>query len=138
MKRERYFQDEIWRMFAMYAILPAVLFTFICGVLFMAVLLHGRERANKEYLSYVTGRVQQVAESCEQGIETLSDLPQAVSGPGYVLERNQIFQIFYGISEQAGYEPELYLVDQRGRLLLSNKEKLPPYLNNNLSESPSQ
>ena len=101
MKRERYFQDEIWRMFAMYAILPAVLFTFICGVLFMAVLLHGRERANKEYLSYVTGRVQQVAESCEQGIETLSDLPQAVSGPGYVLERNQIFQIFYGISEQA-------------------------------------
>lgn len=129
MKRERYFQDEIWRMFAMYAILPAVLFTFICGVLFMAVLLHGRERANKEYLSYVTGRVQQVAESCEQGIETLSDLPQAVSGPGYVLERNQIFQIFYGISEQAGYEPELYLVDQRGRLLLSNKEKLPPYLN---------
>lgn len=129
MKRERYFQDEIWRMFAMYAILPAVLFTFICGVLFMAVLLHGRERANKEYLSYVTGRVQQVAESCEQGIETLSDFPQAVSGPGYVLERNQIFQIFYGISEQAGYEPELYLVDQRGRLLLSNKEKLPAYLN---------
>ncbi len=129
MKRERYFRDELWRMFAIYAILPAALFTFICGVLFMAVLLHGRERANKEYLSYVTGRVQQVAESCEQGIETLSDLPQAVSGPGYVLERNQIFQIFYGISEQAGYEPELYLVDQRGRLLLSNKEKLPPYLN---------
>lgn len=129
MKRERYFRDELWRMFAIYAILPAALFTFICGVLFMAVLLHGRERANREYLSYVTGRVKQAVESCEQGIETLSDLPQAVSGPGYVLERNQIFQIFYGISEQAGYEPELYLVDQRGRLLLSNKEKLPPYLN---------
>ena len=64
-----------------------------------------------------------------RGIETLAELPQAVSGPGYVLERNRIFQIFYGISEQAGYEPELYLVDQRGRLLLSNKEKLPSYLN---------
>ena len=53
MKRERYFQDELWRMFVTYAILPAALFTFICGVLFMTVLLHGRERANREYLSYV-------------------------------------------------------------------------------------
>lgn len=100
-----------------------------CGILFMAVLLHGREWANRDYLAYVTGRVKQTVESCEQGIETLAELPQAVSGPGYVLERNRIFQIFYGISEQAGYEPELYLVDQRGRLLLSNKEKLPSYLN---------
>lgn len=32
MKRERYFQDELWRMFVTYAILPAALFTFICGV----------------------------------------------------------------------------------------------------------
>ena len=68
-------------------------------------------------------------EDCEQGIETLAELPQAVSGPGYVLERNRIFQSFYGISGQVGYEPEMYLVDQGGRLLLSNKEKLPSYLN---------
>ena len=129
MKRERYFQDELWRMFVTYAILPAALFTFICGVLFMTVLLHGRERANREYLSYVNGRVNQMVESCEQGIETLAELPQAVSGPGYVLERNRIFQSFYGISGQVGYEPEMYLVDQGGRLLLSNKEKLPSYLN---------
>ena len=60
MKRERYFQDELWRMFVTYAILPAALFTFICGVLFMTVLLHGRERANREYLSYVNGRVNQI------------------------------------------------------------------------------
>ena len=71
MKRERYFRDELWRMFAIYAILPAVLFTFFCGILFMAVLLHGRERANRDYLAYVTGRVKQTVESCEQGIETL-------------------------------------------------------------------
>ena len=74
MKRERYFQDELWRMFVTYAILPAALFTFICGVLFMTVLLHGRERANREYLSYVNGRVNQMVESCEQGIETLAEL----------------------------------------------------------------
>lgn len=67
-----------------------------CGILFMAVLLHGRERANRDYLAYVTGRVKQTVESCEQGIETLAELPQAVSGPGYVLERNRIFQIFMG------------------------------------------
>ena len=47
------------------------------------------------YLAYVTGRVKQMVESCEQGIETLAELPQAVSGPGYVLERNRIFQILW-------------------------------------------
>ena len=46
--------------------------------------------------SYVNGRVNQMVESCEQGIETLAELPQAVSGPGYVLERNRIFQSFMG------------------------------------------
>ena len=63
MKRERYFRDELWRMFAIYAILPAVLFTFFCGILFMAVLLHGRERANRDYLAYVTGRVKQTVDA---------------------------------------------------------------------------
>ncbi len=125
MKRERYFQDELWRMFAIYAILPAVLFTFFCGILFYGSSASWEERANRDYLAYVTGRVKQTVESCEQGIETLAELPQAVSGPGYVLERNRIFQIFYGISEQAGYEPELYLVDQEEGCFYRIKRNCP-------------
>ena len=35
MKRERYFRDELWRMFAVYAILPAALFTFISAEFFL-------------------------------------------------------------------------------------------------------
>ena len=124
MKRERYFRDELWRMFAIYAILPAALFTFFCGILFMAVLLHGRERANRDYLAYVTGRVKQTVESCEQGIETLAELPQAVSGPGYVLERNRIFQIFYGISEQATREEGcFYRIKRNCPLILTRDRK---------------
>ena len=49
MKRERYFRDELWRMFAIYAILPAALFTFFCGILFMAVLLHGRDVYKRQH-----------------------------------------------------------------------------------------
>ena len=65
MKRERYFRDELWRMFAIYAILPAALFTFFCGILFMAVLLHGSEPANRDYLAYVPGRVKPPVERCD-------------------------------------------------------------------------
>ena len=96
MKRERYFQDELWRMFVTYAILPAALFTFICGVLFMTVLLHGRERANREYLSYVNGRVNQMVESCEQGIETLAELPKQYQVLVMCWSETVFFRVFMG------------------------------------------
>ena len=66
----------------------------------------------------MNGRVNQWWKAVNREIETLAELPQAVSGPGYVLERNRSFQSFYGISGQVGYEPEMYLVDQ-GRKVAS-------------------
>ena len=34
MKKERYFRHELERMFIAYAIVPAVIFTLVCGMLF--------------------------------------------------------------------------------------------------------
>ena len=36
MKRERYFQDELRKMFVSYAVIPVFVFTLVCGVIFMA------------------------------------------------------------------------------------------------------
>ena len=42
MKRERYFQDELRKMFVSYAVIPVFVFTLVCGVIFMAAFLYGR------------------------------------------------------------------------------------------------
>ena len=34
MKRERYFQDELRKMFVSYAVIPVFVFTLVCGVIF--------------------------------------------------------------------------------------------------------
>ena len=39
MKRERYFQDELRKMFVSYAVIPVFVFTLVCGVIFMAAFL---------------------------------------------------------------------------------------------------
>ena len=96
MKRERYFQDELWRMFVTYAILPAALFTFICGVLFMTVLLHGRERANREYLSYVNGRVNQMVESCEQELKLWQNFHKRYQVLVMCWRETVFFRVFMG------------------------------------------
>ena len=55
MKKERYFRHELERMFIAYAIVPAVIFTLVCGMLFMTVLLHGKRSGNIEHNRYVAG-----------------------------------------------------------------------------------
>ena len=39
MKKERYFRHELERMFIAYAIVPAVVFTLVCGLLWLVALL---------------------------------------------------------------------------------------------------
>ena len=39
MKKEKYFRDELQHMFIYYAIVPAVVFTLLCGVVFMVALI---------------------------------------------------------------------------------------------------
>ena len=42
MRKERYFRDELRRLFMEYAIIPAVILTAVCVLILMAVLLYGK------------------------------------------------------------------------------------------------
>ena len=148
MKKERYFRDELERMFITYAIIPAVVFTLVCGLLFMAVLLHGRKSSNAEHNRYAARELERVLDRFEEGVEQLAAHPEYLEGEyleGEYLEgeylkgesmdgrrsmdrKAEIFEVFYGITNSLGLEGDLFLMDSGRELLLSSRKELPEYL----------
>ena len=60
MKKERYFRDELRKLFIGYAIIPSVLFTLVCGLVFLAALMHGKMSGNERHNQYVAGELNRV------------------------------------------------------------------------------
>ena len=60
MKKERYFRDELRKLFIGYAIIPSVLFTLVCGLVFLAALMQGKMSGNERHNQYVAGELNRV------------------------------------------------------------------------------
>lgn len=128
MKRERFFQDELRKLFMTYAIIPALLFTLICGFIIMAALLFSRYSIIKNQNNFIIAEIQEVIAWYEAGLEQLS---QESSG----MKRN-IYETVYQIRSDVGYKADFYVLDADGAVLtgseISGKESqdgaLPEYL----------
>lgn len=129
MKKEKYFRDELQRMFLVYAIVPAVIFTLVCGLFFMVVLLHGRRSRNREHNQYVSGELERMLQTYEEGLARLAGGGQIFKAPLKTEDRAGVFEEFYRISNELGYAGDLYVMDGNRRPFLSNREELPDYLN---------
>ena len=117
MKKERYFRDELRRMFIGYAIVPAVVFTFICGIVFMAALLYGKRTGNREHSRYVTEELNRVVEGYGQVLEEFSAAPELFTKAAGSRERAAVFERFYRTTNELGYEAEIYLLDREKKPL---------------------
>ena len=105
MKKERYFRHELERMFIAYAIVPAVIFTLVCGLLFMAVLLHGKKSSNIEHNRYVAGLLDNVLARYEEGVEEMASQPGCFDRIKDQDGKAEMFGIFYGITNSLGLCP---------------------------------
>ncbi len=129
MKRERYFRDELQRLFIGYAILPAALFTLVCGLVFLTALLYGRSSLSKQHNDEAAVRLERILKGYEQGLNEMASvlvLPEESSMDGD--KRSRAFEAFYRISNELGYEAGFYVLDQERQLLLSNRKEAPEYL----------
>ena len=128
MKRERYFRDELQRLFIGYAILPAALFTLVCGLVFLTALLYGRSSLSKQHNEDAAVRLEGILNGYEQGLKEMASV-FASSGEEMDLDqRSRAFEAFYRISNKLGYEAGFYVLDQRRQLLFSNRQETPEYL----------
>ena len=128
MKKERYFRHELERMFIAYAIVPAVIFTLVCGLLFMAVLLHGKKSSNIEHNRYVAGLLDNVLARYEEGVEEMASQPGCFDRIKDQDGKAEMFGIFYGITNSLGLEGDLFVLDSSRNILLSSRSSLPQFL----------
>lgn len=75
MKRERYFQDELRKMFVSYAVIPVFVFTLVCGVIFMAAFLYGRLSITRRQNHLVAQELTRVLTGYQDGLKELSAIP---------------------------------------------------------------
>ncbi len=128
MKKGRYFKEELRRLILGYAIIPAVGFTLICTLVFLAALLYGKKSGNESHNALVAEELENVLTGYEEKLEALSDsdlLEKVSTGPA---GRRLVFEEFYQMSGQLGYKAELYVFDGEKKVLLSTRKEVPEYL----------
>lgn len=125
MKKERYFRDELRRMFIGYAIIPAAVFTLACGIVFMLALLYGKWTGNLEHSRYVTEELNRTVAGYGQVLDEFAGQPELFTGVTESRERVRVFEQFYRTANELGYEAEFYLLDREREPLFPAGGSLP-------------
>ncbi|MBS6956362.1 MAG: histidine kinase [Enterocloster asparagiformis] len=128
MKKERYFRDELRKLFIGYAIVPSVLFTLVCGLVFLAALIQGKMSGNGQHNRYVTGEINRALTAYEDELEIMAEQPELFAGEIDTDRQVRIFQDFYNVSNELGYEADLFVLDANRNRVLSTRAVLPGYL----------
>ena len=128
MKKEKYFRDELQHMFISYAIVPAVIFTLLCGMVFMVALIHGRRSITVSDNSYVAGELERVLGRYEEGLVRLAGQPDLFTGTLDTRGKARIFEGFYGMTNGLEIKGNLYMLDRDRNILLSSQPGRPEYL----------
>lgn len=128
MKKERYFREELQRLFIGFAIVPAVVFTLACCLVFMALLLKGKWEDNSGQGDYAAGELNRALELYGKELESLAGERTLFSGELSNARRARLFEEIYGVSAQAGYEARFFILGPEREPLLSSGGELPGFL----------
>lgn len=128
MKKEKYFKDELRNMFIGYAIVPAVIFTLVCSLCFMAVFIYGKKSSNLNHNRHVARELELVLTEYEKKLEELSSHPDLLWGPVDTGRRVELFETFYEVSNRLNCEADIYVMNGERQVLLSNRQDVPEYL----------
>ncbi|MEY8352984.1 histidine kinase [Lachnospiraceae bacterium 54-53] len=128
MKRERYFKEELRRLFIGYAIIPAVGFTLVCTLFFLAVLLHGKKSGNEIHNTFVAEELERVLTGYEGELKELSGDSRMFEAGLNASGQAAVFEEFYRVSNQLGYKADMFILDKEGTVLISTEKEVPEYL----------
>lgn len=128
MKKGRYFKEELRRLILGYAIIPAAGFTLICTLVFLAVLLYGKESGNESHNAFVAEELEKVLTGYEDKLVALSDSDLFLNVDLSAAGQRLVFEEFYRMSGQLGYKAEMYVFDGEKQVLLSTRKEIPEYL----------
>lgn len=128
MKKERYFREELQRLFIGLAIVPAVSITLICCFIFMGLLLKGRWEENTAQGDYTAKQLEQIVTTCSQELERLESLEGLFDGEPDAAKRARIFEEIYRSTSGLEYEADFYMLDASRQVILTDGDEAPDFL----------
>lgn len=127
-KKERFFRDELRKLFMEYAIIPAVVLTVVCVLILMLALLYSKSSGNARQLEYVSQELERVVTGYQQELIDFANRPNVFGEKLDDRRRSQLFEDFYKVTNSLGYETDIYILNEQREVLLSNRWEAPAFL----------
>lgn len=126
-KKHTYFKD-IRRMFLLYAIIPVVLLTLFCLVVFWGSWKYNLESTNREEHQAITRDFEQAIRAYTEVAEELALKMEVLDSDLDTSERVEIFEQIYAISNRLERKAVLYVFDEDMVPVLTGTTTVPEFL----------
>lgn len=130
MKRDKhsYFKDDMRRTLLLYAIVPVAMVTVVCLFLFAGAWLYSLEKTNRNDNARITGDLETTITSYMEMTDKLAGQTDILKGTVDTVERVEIFEEIYRISNQLDRKAYLYVFDKALLPVISSTSTVPEYL----------
>ena len=130
-EKQSYFKDDIRRILLFYSIVPVVLLTFVCLLIFWGSWRYSLERTNKNDNLRMTSDLETTITSYIEVIERLAQPSKKIMTELNMSARVEIFEGIYEVSNKLGRKAYLYVFDHELKPVISSTSTVPEFLDGN-------
>lgn len=127
-RKHSYFKDDIRRMLLLYAIIPVVLLTVVCLVIFWGVWRYSIENTTKKENNIVAAEIETTINAYTELIDMLEKQQTIFDGDVDVKTRVKIFEQIYDISNQLDKKANVYVFDKNIIPIITGTKNIPDFL----------
>lgn len=129
--KHSYFKEDIRRILFLYAIVPVVLLTVLCLIVFWGSWRFSLEKTNKKDNKQITADLERTITSYIEVTEKLVEQKDILTGEVDVSTRVEIFENIYEVSNKLDRKANLYIFDHQSKPVISSKKTIPDFLDSN-------
>ncbi len=126
-KKHSYYKEGIRKMLLLYSIIPVVLITMVCLLIFLGIWRFSTENATIKENNSITGVIDETVNSYVNVINLL-DWQKFLDGNFNADQRVEIFERIYEVSNAIDKKANIYVFDRGINAIISGSKSIPVYL----------
>lgn len=127
-KKHSYFVDDIRRMLLLYAIIPVVLLTLVCLLIFWGVGRYTVEKTTRNENRAITEGIDIMVDAFTGLLQMVQMQQEIFDGEIEVKTRVDIFEKIYEVSNRLGKKANIYVFDKDRTPIITGTKIVPAYL----------
>lgn len=127
-KKQSYYKNNIRKIFLLYAIIPVLLITFLCLLMYWGTWNYSFKQSNKKDNVNLSGDIENTIREYMEKAEELASMDDILNSNDNVKARVKIFEGIYEISNRLERKAYLYVYDMKLNPVISSQINVPYYL----------